>query len=143
MPAWSETFGGPLREDQIRDIASFIMNWESTALGQVELEEIPTPAVEDPVARGQGVFNRSGCGGCHTIENLSAGTVGPNLSEIGSVAETRKEGMTAEEYIRESILTPNAYIVDGFNADIMPKNFGTVLSSGQLDDLVAFLTSLK
>lgn len=143
MPSWSESFGGPLRDDQIRDIARFIMNWESTALGQVELEEIPTPDIDDPVARGQGVYNRSGCGGCHVIENLSAGIVGPPLSEIGSVAETRLEGMIAEEYIRESILNPNAYVVEGYNPDIMPKNFGEVLGNGELDDLVAFLSSLK
>lgn len=143
MPAWSESYGGPLREDQIRDIAKFVMNWESTALGQVDLVEIPTPEVDDPVARGQAVYNQSGCGGCHAIENLSAGVVGPSLSEIGDTAETRVEGMTAEEYIRESILNPNAYVVDGYDAGVMPQNFSDVLSDGQLDDLVAFLTSLR
>jgi hypothetical protein len=31
MPAWSEHYGGPLRDDQIQVIAAFIMNWEATA----------------------------------------------------------------------------------------------------------------
>jgi mono/diheme cytochrome c family protein len=143
MPAWSESFGGPLRDDQIRDIARFVINWESTAMGQVELEEIPTPALDDPVARGQLVYTRSGCGGCHTIENISAGIVGPVLSQIGSVGETRVEGMTAEEYLHESIINPTAYVVEGFNPDLMPKNYSTILSTDQIDDLVAFLASLK
>jgi mono/diheme cytochrome c family protein len=143
MPAWSDHFGGPLREDQIRDIASFVINWEATALGQVELEEIPTPATDDPVARGRAVFTSSGCGGCHAIEGLSAGTVAPELSQIGSVAETRVEGMTVEEYLRESIINPTAHVVEGYNPDLMPKNFGEILSTGQIDDLIAFLSSLK
>jgi mono/diheme cytochrome c family protein len=142
MPAWSETFGGPLREDQIRDIARFVMNWEATAMGQVELAEIPTPAVDDPVVRGQSVFTRSGCSGCHAIEGLSAGTVGPELTQIGTVSETRIEGMDAEEYLRESIINPSAHIVEGYN-DLMPKNFGELLSTGELEDLITFLSSLK
>src|SRR3990172_2672680 len=51
MPAWSQTFDGPLREDQIRSIARFVMNWEATALEQVELVQVVVPGVEsdDPV----------------------------------------------------------------------------------------------
>jgi cbb3-type cytochrome c oxidase subunit III len=142
MPAWSEHFGGPLREDQIRYIADFVMNWEATALGQADLEDIPTPALDDPVARGQAVFNSNGCGGCHAIQGLSAGTVGPELTQIGTVAETRVEGMSAEEYLHESIVNPSAHIVEGYN-DLMPKNFGDILSEEQLADLIAFLSSLK
>jgi mono/diheme cytochrome c family protein len=148
MPTWSQDFGGPLRPDQIRDIAAFIMNWEPTAMGQVQLAELPTPTpgaaeAADPVARGQQVFMNSGCGGCHTIEGISNGVVGPNLTHIGTAAETIKAGTSAEDYIRESILNPNAYVVEGFQPNIMPQNFGQQLSSQQLNDLVAFLLSHK
>ena len=47
MPAWSQQFGGPLREDQVRNLATFILNWEATALGDVELAELPTPIEEE------------------------------------------------------------------------------------------------
>ncbi len=40
MPSFSQSFGGPLREDQIRNIAAFIVNWEQTAT-VVEVPEIP------------------------------------------------------------------------------------------------------
>ena len=148
MPAWSERFGGPLRDDQIRDIAAFILNWEATALGQVELAELPTPVpgseeAGSPVTRGQQVFLSSGCSGCHTLGTLSAGTVGPNLTQIGEVAATRKEGYSPEEYIRESILDPNAFVVEGYQANIMPQNYGEQLGQQALDDLVAFLLAQK
>lgn len=144
MPAWSDQLGGPLRQDQIRSIAKFVTNWEATALEQAELEELPTPTVspedlEDPVARGEQVFLNSGCTGCHTIEGLSAGTVGPVLTNIGTVAATRIDGKTAEEYIRESVLSPNNYVVEGFPENVMPQTFGDTLSQQELDDLVAFL----
>lgn len=148
MPAWSQQYGGPLREDQIRDIATFVLNWESTARGEVEIAELPTPTPApeehaDPVARGQQVYSNSGCAGCHTIEGLSAGIVGSNLTQIGEVATTREEGYSAEDYIRESITNPNTYVVEGYQSGIMPQNYSQQLSQQELDDLVAFLLAQK
>jgi mono/diheme cytochrome c family protein len=148
MPAWSEHYGGPLRDDQIQSIASFVLNWESTALEDYVIEELatPTPSPEeeaDPVARGQRVYLDTGCGGCHTIEGLSAGVVGPNQTNIGSIAETRVPDMSAEDYILESILDPDAYIVEGYQEGIMPKNYGELLTTDELSDLVAFFLTLQ
>ncbi len=147
MPAWSEQYGGPLRDDQIRDIAAFIMNFEPTALGQVELAGVPTPALPaeeegDPVARGRQVFISSGCGGCHTIEGISTGTAGPNLTKIGETAATRQPGLSAEQYLRESIVNPSAFMVEGYQP-IMPATFGQTLNQQQLEDLIAFLLAQK
>lgn len=148
MPTWSQEYGGPLREDQIRDMAAFILNWEATAMGEVELVELPTPtpgaeAAADPIARGQQIYTSAGCGGCHAIQGISNGVVGPGLSQIGEVAATRKDGYSAEDYIRESILNPNAYVVDGYQPNIMPQNYSQQLSDQELDDLVAFLLAQK
>ena len=144
MPAWSDRYGGPLRDDQIRDISSFVLNWEATATGQVEIAQLatPTPSAEeaaDPVARGQQVFVSSGCNACHTISAISTGTVGPNLTQIGEVAATREEGVSAEDYIHTSIVNPNAHMVEGFPPNVMPQNYEDILSDQQLDDVVAFL----
>jgi len=148
MPTWSERYGGPLRDDQIRNIAAFVLNWEATAMGQVQLAELPTatPSPEeaaDPVARGKQVFMTAGCTGCHTIDGISNGVVGPNLTKIGEVAATRKDGASAEEYVRESIQNPNAQVVEGFQPNLMPQNYSQQLSNKQLDDLVAFLLAQK
>lgn len=144
MPAWSDQYGGPLRQDQIQNIATFIMNWEETAIEGVVIEALATPTpspeeAQDPVARGQRVYLEKGCGGCHTIEGLSAGVVGPNQTRIGAVAETRKSGMSAEDYIRESIMDPSAHIVEGYQDGLMPKNYSDLIEPDELSDLVAFL----
>ncbi len=143
MPTWSDRFGGPLRADQIEALAAFIINWEATAKGEVELAEIPSaiPGIEDlddPLARGLALYNASGCAGCHAITGISVGAVGPDLTTIGTTAAARVEGYTAEEYIRESIINPSAYIVEGYD-DLMLKTFVETISEGELDDLVAFL----
>jgi mono/diheme cytochrome c family protein len=93
---------------------------------------------------GRAVFTGvGGCNACHTIQGVSSATVGPDLTHIGSVAATRKPGMSAEDYIRESIVSPNAFIVPGFQPDIMPLDFGTRLTQQQINDLVTYLASLR
>ena len=149
MPAWSQTFDGPLREDQIRSIARFVMNWEATALEQVELVQVVVPGVEsdDPVVRGQHVYTSNICGSCHTLGSLSAGLVGPALTNIATVAATRIEGMPVEDYLKRSILEPNSFLVPecpiGACLPVMPANWGELLSEEQLNDLVAFLLAQK
>jgi mono/diheme cytochrome c family protein len=145
MPTWSDAYGGPLRSDQIKAVAAFIMNFEPYALGQVATPVPLAPLVDEstPEGRGQAVFLQNACVACHTITGLSSGTVGPVLDGLATRAASRVSGLTAEEYIRQSILTPSAYVVDGFADGLMPQNFGTVFTTDQLNDLIAFLLTLK
>ncbi len=48
-----------------------------------------------------------------------------------------------EAYLRESILDPNAKIVEGFSPNIMPDDFAERLSDSQLDLLIAYIKLLK
>jgi mono/diheme cytochrome c family protein len=85
-------------------------------------------------AAGRAVFTSAGCGACHTFAPAgTSGSVGPDLDEA-------LQGKDAE-FIRQSIVDPNAEITQGFSAGVMPQNFGQELSPKQLDDLVAFLVS--
>jgi mono/diheme cytochrome c family protein len=148
MPAWSQNFGGPLRDDQVHDLATFVLNWEATALGEAEIAELPTPApgageAVDPVARGQQLYVSGGCAGCHAIEGISNGVVGPNLTQVGETAATREDGVSAEDYIRTSILNPNAYAVEGYQPNLMPQNYDQQFGDRELDDLVSFLLAQK
>ncbi len=90
-----------------------------------------TPA-PDP---GRLVFSTHGWTGCHTIEGTSTATIGPDLTHIATVAATRKAPLSAEEYIRESIEEPGAFIVEGFEP-LMPK---LAIAEGELEDLLEFL----
>jgi cytochrome c oxidase subunit 2 len=89
---------------------------------------------------GEAVFlGASGCGGCHTLTKAGTkGTVGPNLDNIAADAKTA--GESVPDYVRESIVDPNKYIVKGFPANVMPGNFGTSLSKKDLDALVAYVS---
>jgi mono/diheme cytochrome c family protein len=96
-----------------------------------------TTTTEQPpgsAAAGRAVFTSAGCGGCHTFAPAGAsGSVGPDLDEALQGKDP--------EFIRQSIVDPNAEITQGFSAGVMPQNFGQELSPKQLDDLVAFLMS--
>jgi hypothetical protein len=91
------------------------------------------------------IILNAGCGACHKIDTLGeAHKVGPDLTYIGLTAAERVPEMTAEEYIRQSIHEPNAYLAPECpNApcmpNIMPQNFATRLSTDQIETLVSFL----
>jgi len=96
----------------------------------------------DPVAGGR-VF--TGLGGCSSCHDVSAGLtiVGPTLKGIAKIAETRKPGMSAHDYLYESITNPNAYVVKGFAPGIMIQTFKQTLSEKQINDVIAYLLTLK
>jgi mono/diheme cytochrome c family protein len=93
-----------------------------------------TTAEAGDAAAGKQVFASAGCGACHTFEPAgSTATVGPDL-------DTALQGKDAE-FVRASIVDPNAEIAPGFQPNVMPQNLGEQLSDKQLSDLVAFLES--
>ena len=82
-------------------------------------------------AQGKTLFTQQ-CGTCHTLAD--AGTtaeVGPDLDKVLA-------GKNAD-FIRESIVKPNAEIAPGFQPNVMPGTFGQLLSQQQLDSLVKYL----
>jgi len=99
------------------------------------------PPATDPVARGRQVYRSLDCGRCHQIAGEGA-RFAPELTHIGTVAATRVPGVAAEAYIRESIVSPSAYVVPGY-PDVMPHGFQLGLSPADLDALVTYLTSLR
>jgi mono/diheme cytochrome c family protein len=96
------------------------------------------------VAAGKVVFNdpTNSCGGCHTFKPAgSTGTVGPNL-DTAPAMDAQAAGMPLAAFIRKSIVDPNAYIAKGYTSpSAMPPNFGTTLTSTQINNLVAFILS--
>lgn len=91
-------------------------------------------------AAGKQTFD-SICSACHSTLPETV-IVGPSLSGIATMAAARVDGLSAEDYLRQSILDPGTYIVDGFQ-DVMPRTFGEIYGSEQLDALIAFLMTLK
>ena len=88
---------------------------------------------------GKNTFASAGCGGCHTFE--PAGTdakVGPDLDNVA--ADAQKAGEPVADYVRQSIVDPNAVVAAGYQPGVMPPNFGDTLSPEELDALVAYLS---
>ncbi len=93
------------------------------------------PGIEAPLAPGGPggqVFDTAGCAACHTLGvSESTGNVGPNL-------DNDLPGQSAD-MIRQSIVDPNAEIVDGFQAGIMPEDYEQSIPPEDLDKLVNYL----
>ncbi len=85
-----------------------------------------------------GSASAPGCITCHSLEE-GVTLVGPPHYGVATRSAVAVAGMSAEEYIRESIVDPDAHIVDGYTAGIMYKNYGEELPASQINDLVAFL----
>jgi cytochrome c2 len=119
----------------------------------------PAPATTTGgnAANGQTLFSQSilgGNAGCITCHSLEAGKalVGPSMAGIASRAGNTVPGESAEQYIRTSIVNTNAFLAKGCNASdpeaqcvagIMPQNWPEKLSVLEIDDLVAYLLTLK
>jgi cytochrome c oxidase subunit 2 len=93
----------------------------------------------DTSAVGKATFASAGCGGCHTF--TPAGTdaqVGPDLDNVA--ADAKAAGEPVADYVRQSIVDPNAVIAKGYQPGVMPPTFGDTLKPDELDALVAFLS---
>ena len=60
----------------------------------------------------------------------TSGTIGPNLD---------KELRPIHSATRESIVEPNKEIISGYSANVMPTNYGTALTSHEVDALVNYV----
>ncbi len=86
---------------------------------------------------GETVFLTKGCTGCHSRAGVSEGFIGPDLTALADRAGDRVDGLSAEEYVRQSVLDPRAYVVSGFDP-VMPV---LPVDTAELDALVEFLLS--
>jgi mono/diheme cytochrome c family protein len=97
-------------------------------------QSAPTGGGGDAAA-GQTIFNQVAsppCSSCHSVE-AGKRVVGPSLAGLGASAD----------FLHQSIVDPNAQITEGFGANIMPTTYGSQLTEQQINDLVAYLMSLK
>lgn len=101
-------------------------------------------AMGEELYKGQtiGAASSPGCMTCHSLEP-GVTLVGPSHAGVGGRAADYTEGQTAEEYLHESIVNPDAHIVDGFAPGVMYQNYGNELTEEQIDALVAYLLTLQ
>jgi cytochrome c oxidase cbb3-type subunit 3 len=99
MPRWSARLGGPLRDDQIRDIASYVQGWwaapgitaanisadaavAAATYKRLEQErDLAANPNATPAERGQIVFFGQ-CASCHNLTDKDSGVPAPGLGGL-------------------------------------------------------------
>jgi cytochrome c oxidase subunit II len=93
-----------------------------------------------PVELGKLIYTKQGCNACHTIDGTPK--IGPTWKGVYGSTERLTGGGNAlvdENYIRESILDPQAKIVDGY-PNSMPV---TKLSDREITGVIEYIKTLK
>ena len=101
------------------------------------------PTVEGGVRAPADLFTAMTCSVCHMLDQpqdaATRGPVGPNMGNLADHAGTRVAGLSAEEYVYQSITEPGAFVVESYTAGIMPADFTTKMSDEEIRGLVAWL----
>ena len=96
----------------------------------------------NPIEKGKLIYTQKGCNACHSLNGTRV--VGPTWLKLYGSARKFADGTTTtadENYIRESVLKPNAKIVEGYPANIMPA-FEGQLSESDIIGIIAYIKSL-
>jgi mono/diheme cytochrome c family protein len=153
MPAFGAQ--GTLREDQIRNIASYILSWNGQppqaavqTANRIATAQAPTPdPAANPVGQGEVVFTQKGCVGCHNMNDETL--VGPGLGGLFQPEGTATFGTqlpngkeVTEENVREWIHLGSAGFPENFPAQDgtdYPQMPGIPLSDDEWEKLLVWL----
>ncbi len=162
MPTWGENFGGPLRIDQVENVVAFIMNWGERAIAGIEPTEITEDLMmgsdifvelpEGDPAAGQVLAEQTlGCTACHTLTAVGPGWEAedglPGIGVRGGIRIQQDNytgnATSSDQYLIESVVETNIHVVEGFQPNIMPDDFGERVTLQDMADLLAFLKTFK
>ncbi|MGJ3241268.1 MAG: c-type cytochrome [Anaerolineae bacterium] len=117
--------------------------------------DTPLPPTEDndPLAvadieQGEMLFNTFqpaasfACATCHHAASEDR-LIGPGLLNIGERASQRIDGVAVIDYLYQSIVEPDAYIVENFPESLMPQNWSEIYTDDEIFDIIAYLLTLQ
>jgi cytochrome c oxidase cbb3-type subunit 3 len=137
MPRWSARLGGPLRDDQIQNIAAYVSSWwgpqgstgpnisadaaaAAAAYKKAQQAAASAGAPDTPVGRGQAIFTAN-CASCHNLNDKDSGVPAPGLGGLFGPDGTAAYGK----------VLPNTKPVTVENWVDWVKNGGAAFASGQ------------
>jgi len=162
MPAWGNADGGPLNDEQIRQLIAFIehgsdADWADivTVRRELGLSDVPNPpkptvTSTDPVERGH-QLTLTYCTTCHSFATGTNSPVpqAPNLGQYGSAGPFNAENKAAKAAAGSS----DQWLIDweshapkvkpGIIMPIFAQAEGGQLTPENITDIVAYLKSLK
>ncbi len=99
------------------------------------------------VARGRSLYTSDGCSACHSLNGTPG--VGPSFKGVAGSHVTLTNGQTitaTDAYLEQSISSPDAQIVKGYHAGVMPAaiaSYNLPNTPNDIRALVAFITTQK
>jgi len=149
------TFGKTYSADEINTLVAFIANLKCAEEATPEAEATKPAEKATPAAGGGAavppapdmaavtpLLTKGTCGACHVIPGVegAVGTLGPSLCDT---AEEFQKGEKTLATLKADIVDPNAEVMKGYSANIMPSNYGKTYTADEIDTLVAFTANLK
>ena len=104
---------------------------------------VPVEADPEAAMRGATLAEGVGCLVCHSVDGTPGS--GPTWKGIAGSSRPLQSGETViadDAYLHSAIVDPSAQILAGYD-DVMPDDYGTQLTSEEIDDLVEFIKSLS
>ncbi|OQW42636.1 MAG: hypothetical protein A4C66_09185 [Nitrospira sp. HN-bin3] len=107
-------------------------------------DKVPLVTGEESISE---LFTHAGCAVCHVIPGIPGanGHVGPPLI-LGTTGTQRLndptyhgDAKTVHEYVAESVLDPQRFVVPGYPEHTMPDWYGSKLSASALEKIAAYL----
>lgn len=104
---------------------------------------------------GEELLEAKACAGCHFLGRVGAAPswkaeIYARGKGIATRAEERwqldgytGQATTPTEYLVESILMPNAYVIDGFMSGEMPQTYRQLLTDQELADIISYLLEIE
>jgi len=96
---------------------------------------------------GERIYKRRGCNACHSVDGSKL--TGPSWFQLVGRTETFTDGSSItvsnenlDNYVKESVLTPQAKVVAGYTGTNMPSYQGQ-LDEKQIKAVVEYIRSLK
>jgi hypothetical protein len=129
---------------ELREPPALRLKTDEAAIGALTAEKIPLVTGDESIVE---VLTKPGCPVCHIIPGIpgAAGKVGPPLI-LGTTGPQRLkdpryrgEAKTVHEYIVESVLEPQRFVLRGYPEHTMPSWYGSKLSGLALEKMASYL----
>jgi cytochrome c oxidase subunit 2 len=88
------------------------------------------------------LYNRQGCKACHSLDGSKL--VGPSLKDVYGYEFLLADGQTVladDAFIKESILEPNATVIDGYQPVMTP--YAGILGDREIEAIIEFLKTIS